>query len=221
MSKLTFRTIPLLAAILLGGVSVVRAQGISVSPYFGLGSARDAVGTDTTDGCPAGQIFDGLICQSGPTMGGLFGEFGVDFMFKKHLGVNGEYALHLSQSPYLPADGLNMRPSFYDINALWQPLSSKRFVPFLEGGVGGAKVNLYFNAANSTIGLTSPPSLPTGISPSYFQLHGAVGMKLYLRGRIFVRPEFGLHYTPRLNNQFAHNLVLEYIISAGYTFGGH
>jgi hypothetical protein len=221
LSKLTLRTILLLSAILLGSATLVRAQGISISPYVGLGSARDPVGTDTADGCTSGQIFDGLICQSGPSVGGLFGELGVDFMFKKHLGVNGEYALHLSQSPYLPSDGLNMRPSFYDINALWQPFSSQRLVPFLEGGVGGAKVNLYFNAANSTIGLTTPPSLPTGMSPTYFQLHAAFGMKFYVRGHLFVRPEFGLHYTPRLNHQFARNLVIEYIISAGYTFGGH
>ncbi|PYU26592.1 MAG: hypothetical protein DMG32_09720 [Acidobacteria bacterium] len=65
LSKLTIRTIPLLSILLLGSVDF-RAQ--SVSAYFGAGTARDRVGTSTAQGCPAGQLFDGLVCEAGPTM---------------------------------------------------------------------------------------------------------------------------------------------------------
>lgn len=218
MSKLTIRTILLLSILLPGSVDFVRAQ--SLSPYFGLGTARDSVGTSTVQGCPTGQLFDGEICEAGPTLGGLFGVFGVDFMFKKHLGVNGEYAFRFSRASYLPSDGLTMRPSFYDINALWQPLSGRRFVPLLEGGLGGARVAISFNQSAST-GLTSAPILPTGTSPSYFQLHGAAGMKIYVRGNLFVKPQFDVHYAFHLTNQFHRNAVLEYTGSVGYTFGAH
>jgi len=218
LPKLTLRTTLLLSILLLGSVDFARAQG--VSPYVGLGSARDRVGTSAAQGCPAGQLFDGVICQAGPTMGGLFAAVGVDFMFKKHLGINGEYSFHYKRASYLPSDGLSMRPSFYDINALWQPFSGRRVVPFLEGGIGGARVQLYFNQAAAT-GLTSAPSLPTGMNPTYLQLHGAFGVKVYLYGRLFARPEFDLRYVPRLTNQFGRHLVVQYGGSVGFTFGAH
>ena len=43
-------------------------------------------------------------------MGGVFGVFGADFMFKQHLGFNGEYSFRFAQAPYLPLGGLNYRP---------------------------------------------------------------------------------------------------------------
>lgn len=216
MSKPTLRTTLLLLVVLSGSVNFLRAQ--NVSPYVGFGTARDSAGTSSAQGCPSGQLFDGNICEAGPTLGGLFGTVGVDFMFRKHLGVNGEYTFRFSRAPYLPSDGLNMRPSFYDINALWQPFSGMRVVPFLEGGLGGARVALSFSPSAAT-GLTTAPSLPTGMNPSYFQLHFAAGAKVYVRGRIFVKPEFDLRYVPRLKNQFGRDTVLQFGGAVGYTFG--
>jgi len=216
LSKPTLRTTLLLFVVLFGSVNFLRAQ--NVSPYVGFGTVRDSVGTSTAQGCPSGQLFDGNICEAGPTLGGLFGTAGVDFMLRKHLGVNGEYTFRFSRAPYLPSDGLNMRPSFYDINALWQPFSGMRFVPFLEGGIGAARVALSFNPSAAT-GLTTAPSLPTGMNPSYFQLHFAVGVKVYVHGRIFVKPEFDLRYLPRLKNQFGRDTVLQFGGAVGYTFG--
>ena len=95
LSKLTIQTILPLSILLLGSVDFVPAQ--SLSPYFGLGTAKDSVGTSILQGCPAGQLFDGLVCEAGPTMGGLFGVGGVDFMFRKHLGINGEYAFRFNR----------------------------------------------------------------------------------------------------------------------------
>lgn len=203
-----------------GSVNFVRAQ--SVSPYVGAGSAKDSAGTtnNSTTVCPTRQIFDGVICQAGPTMGGLFGLFGVDFMFKKHLGINGEYTFHVKRASYLPSDGLTMRPSFYDVNALWQPFSGKRYVPYFEGGFGGARVALNFNQAAAVPGF-SPSSLPTGTNPSYFQLHGAVGLKVYVHGNLFIRGPLDLHYVLHLKNEFGRDLVLQFAGAVGYTFGGH
>ncbi len=112
MSKLTIRTILLLALLVMGSAILVQAQG--VSPYFGLGTALDSAGTTTNQydpnvgeniTCPKGRLFDdfsinGPECENGPTMGGVFGVFGVDFMFKQHLGFNGEYSFRFAQAPY-------------------------------------------------------------------------------------------------------------------------
>ena len=220
MSKLTLRTILLLCIVLSGSVNFVRAQRIS--PYFGFGGEKDRVGTTNTStiACPTGQLFDGLICENGPTMGGLFGEFGVDFMFRKHLGVNAEYAFRFSRINFLPGDSLVMRPSFYDLNAVWQPFASgKRIAPVLTGGFGLAKTSLSSTGTPIT-GVTDLSSFPAGSDSNHFQLHGAAGLRFYLRGNLFFKPELDLHYVRHLTDQFGRNLVVGYMIQVGYTFGG-
>jgi hypothetical protein len=208
---------PLLLLILLwGSVELVRAQGIS--PYFGLGSAHDSAGTSGNQGCPKGQLFDGLICEKAPTMGGLFGTVGVDYLFKPHIGINAEYSAKFSPPNYLPGDSLNMRPIFYDVNFVWKPLGT-RVAPFLEGGLGGAKISLFFTPAPSLTGIKTTSGFSAGSDTSHFQLHGAFGLRVYVRGHLFVRPELHLRYATHLTDEFGRNLVVQYTISAGYTFG--
>jgi hypothetical protein len=219
-SKLSLRVVLPACILLLIAATLAHAQGIGVSPYFGLGSARDSAGTSTAEGCPTGQLFDGIICEAAPTMGGLFAGLGVNVMFGKHLGVDGEYALHIRRVPYLPDDSLDMRPMFYDLNAVWEPFSGKgRFIPFLEGGFGGAKVKLYFTQPTSLTGVSSTSGFSAGSDTSHFQLHGAIGMKVYLHGNLFVKPQFDIHYATHLTDEFGRNLVLQYMVYVGYTFG--
>jgi hypothetical protein len=133
--------------ILLGMLTMANhARGQEFSAYFGLGTATNSAGT--TSGCASKFIFDNFTgnCEAAPTMGGLFGVFGADYMFRTHLGFSGEYAFRFAQASYLPDAGIKARPAFYDVNAIYQPLSPRaRIVPVLEGGVGGAKTSLYFS----------------------------------------------------------------------------
>jgi len=217
--KVTVRITALLALVVLASASSAHAQR-EISPFVGLGSEKDTVGTDNIDVCTSGQLYDNFtgVCESGPTMGGLFGTIGVDYMLKPKIGLEGEYTLHFGANPYLPDEGLKMRPSFYDINGFWQPFG-KRVVPFLEGGLGGARLSLLFNSnsclTGSPCGNFTPPS-----SLNYYQLHFAVGGKIYIHGPIFVKPQFDLHYVFNFQ-QFGRNAVIGYMISAGYTFGRH
>ena len=220
MSKLSLRTILLLPALLLLSVNGAHAQ--RVSAYFGLGSAKDRAGTTSngTNTCPTGQLFDGLICEPGPTIGGLFGTFGVDVRFKRHLGISAEYAFHFKQVPFLPLDSLNMRPAFYDVNVMWMRVAGKRIAPLLEGGAGGARLGLSSTSTTPITGITNLSSFPAGSTPNHAQLHFGAGLKFYVKGNIFVKPQFDLHYVFNLRDQFGRNLVLQYSGSVGYTFGG-
>jgi hypothetical protein len=217
LPKFTLRTILLLALLLLGGVNGAHAQ--RVSGYFGLGSAKDRAGT-TSNTCPTGQLFDGLICEPGPKIGGLFGVFGVDVRFKRHLGINAEYAFHFKQVPFLPLDSLNMRPAFYDVNVMWMRVAGKRIAPLLEGGAGGARLGLRSTSTTPITGITNTSSFPAGSKPNHAQLHFGAGLKIYVRGNIFVKPQFDLHYVFNFKDQFGRNLVPQYTGSVGYTFGG-
>jgi len=120
----------------------------------------------------------------------------------------------------LPNAGVKARPAFYDINAIYQPLSSKaRIVPLVEGGLGGAKTSFYFsqqacvtlNACTTQSGLFA--------SANHFQLHGAVGLKIYVKPNIFIKPQFDLHWVHNLDQDYGRNTVPQYTVSVGYTFG--
>jgi len=219
------RMVPLLILLLLVGVKQVNGQGVSA--YFGVGSATDTAGTganpSTNQPCPSGNLYDDFTgaCEPGPTIGGAFGVFGVDYMFKPHFGVNGEYAFRFAQAPYLPNAGLNMRPGFYDFNAVYEPISGSdaRIVPVLEGGIGGAQLTLYFTQQCSITGINCTSSSPAGFNANHFQVHAAAGVKLYVKGNLFIKPQFDFHYVTNLTQQFGRNWVPQFTVSFGYTFG--
>jgi len=217
--KLAFRTILLLLIMFSGNLEHASAQGLSA--YFGLGSANNPPGT--TAGCPSQQIFDAFnaACEPAPSMGGLFGVFGADFMVKPHLGINGEYSFRFAQADYLPLAGIRYRPTFYDFNAVYQPLSAgKRVVPELQGGIGGAKVSLYFSQTACLVSACQTQSLHFA-SANHFLVHGAAGVKIYFKPNAFIKPQFDLRYVHNLNQQFGRNILPEYTISIGYSFGEH
>jgi Outer membrane protein beta-barrel domain len=223
LSKVTVRMLPL-AVLLLAGASQANAQGVSA--YFGLGSAWNSAATSS--GCPSGQIGDPFSpttpapCVPVSSMGGVFGVFGADFMIKPHLGINGEYSFRFAQADYLTSNSFSppvpvkVRPAFYDFNAVYQPGSGdKRIVPVLEGGIGGAKLSFYATQAAGSAFSSSQFFL----SSNHFQLHGAVGVKLYFKSDIFLKPQFDIHYVPNLTNQYGRNFVPRFTISIGYSFG--
>jgi hypothetical protein len=218
--KATTRMIPLLILLLFAAANQASAQGVSA--YFGVGSATDSA--TTSPGCSPQFILDEVTgnCETAHTMGGAFGVFGADFMIKPHFGINGEYSARFAQATYLPDAGLNARPSFYDFNAVFQPTSGdSRIVPVLEGGIGGAKLSLYFNQqACATFSICTNSSQVVATA-NHFQLHGAVGVKLYVNSGLFIKPQFDIRWIDHFNQQYGRNVVPEYTISVGYTFGRH
>lgn len=223
MSKFTIRTIPILVLFLLAGVKQASAQGVSA--YFGVGSATDGAGTSS--GCPSKQLIDNFetllggiaACEPAPNIGGVFGVFGADFMITPHLGINGEYSFRFAQAPFFPLVGLNVRPEFYDFNAVYEPVTGERkIVPVLEGGIGGTRLSLYLAQSGCSNSICLNPSQAAATS-NHFQVHGAVGVKIYVRSDLFIKPQIDLHFSPNLNQQYSSDFVPQYTISIGYTFG--
>lgn len=219
MSKHIVRVLPLFLLLFVAGVHTANAQQFSA--YFGAGTASD--GATTSAGCPTRQLDDPFnpsgpptSCVPAPTMGGAFGVFGAEFMLNPHLGVNGEYSFRFAQASFLPSEGLNVRPAFYDFNAVYQPVSGdSRIVPVLEGGIGGAKLSFYSSQQIGSL-LNQSQFL---FSTNHFQVHGGVGVKLYFKPNAFIKPQVDFHYVPNLNEQYSNNFVPQYTISIGYTFG--
>jgi hypothetical protein len=186
------------------------AQIPQTNVYFGLGTA-----TDTSNGQSL-DLFGTGVPVNAPKLTGLFATVGGGVMLTDHFGAGAEINWRAGQGNY---SGVNYRPIFYDFNGIWQPVKTKRVVPEIQAGIGGVAVHF---SANSTScdALTGCQNVNLGSeSSSHFQIHGAAAVRLYVTPRLFIRPAVDLHY---VNNffQFGRNLVPEYSVGLGYSFGG-
>jgi hypothetical protein len=207
MSKLTLRIVPFMLLLLSAGATLTHAQGASV--YFGVGGANDSSNNQQVDG--SGDI--------GPSLTGVFITIGGDVMPRADLGFGAEYSFHATQTNYAPSVAVNARPIFYDFNVIYHPpTASKRIVPELQGGLGGADVKFY-ETQSGCEALNVCQTINQYISSSdHFQVHGALGVRIYVTPNLFVRPQFDIHW---VNNyqEYGSDWVPQYGVSVGYTFG--
>ena len=174
----------------------------------GVGTARDSSTGQGIDTFGTGMPINT------PTLNGTFVTLGADLMVKPKIGVGGEVSFRATQGPY---SGLNYRPLFYDFNAIYQPIgTSGKIVPELQGGLGGVDLKFYLpqSACDQFGGCSSSNTYLE--SSHHFQLHMGGGVRFYVKGGIFVRPQVDVHW---VNNffQFGSNWVPEYKYAAvGY-----
>ena len=210
------------AALFLFGASFVNAQ-TSFDVNLGFGSAWDSANGGGIDNAASLNAFGSCTvgsgdanCQSLPRLNGFFLGFGGDLMLYKHLGVGFEASLQPSKEGYGPLDS---RQTFYDVNAIYAPVTSKRASLLLEGGVGGARTSFSLTQSGCVgTAVCSTSTEPVGAA-NHFQVHVGVGVQIFLTEHIFLKPEFDLHYVPGLTNQFGSNAVPEGMLWLGYNFG--
>jgi hypothetical protein len=155
-------------------------------------------------------------CQALPAMSGFFLGFGGDVMFKQKLGVGIEYSIQPAKQSYGPLDD---RQSFYDFNAVYRPIQTKRAALNLEAGIGGARTSFSITQSGcvGTAVCTSQTS-PVGTA-SHFQEHFGVGVQIFMTEHLFIRPQFDIHYANGLTDQFGRNLVPQAMVWVGYNLG--
>jgi len=189
---------------------LVMAQVPQTNVYFGLGTATDGSNGQAIDPLGTGTLLNT------PKMTGLFATVGGSLMLTNHFGAGAQFSWRPSTGDYA---GVSYRPSFYDFNAIWQPVKTKRVVPELQAGIGGARLG--FSATGQSCDpLVGCSNVNLGSeSSSHFQTHLAAAARLYITPRIFVRPAIDAHH---VNNffQFGSNWVPEYTLGVGYSFGG-
>ena len=195
---------------LLAGASIMTAQTPQANFYFGVGAA-----TNSSSNTPIDVFGTGNFINT-PKMTGTFLDAGGSFMLTPHFGAGANLSGRASQGYYA---GINYRPFFYDVNGIWQPIKSKRFVPEVQAGIGGVRVGF---SANQTAcdALVGCQTFNAGSENSdHFQAHFGVAARLYATPHIFVRPAVDAHW---VNNffQFGSNWVPEYSVGVGYSFGG-
>ncbi len=204
----TIHSISLTAFLFAVSAGLASAQGIDA--YFGMGTAQASAATLASNTFGDGTIYGGT------RMGGAFGTYGGDFIFSKHFGVGAESSFRFSQGGYA---GLKYRPVFYDFNGIWLPMGSdRRFVPEVQAGLGGVNLSFYYPQAycDQFVGCSNSNQFLE--SSHHFQLHFGAGVRAYIRGGLYVRPQIDIHW---VNNfyQFGSGLVPEYGAVIGYSFG--
>jgi hypothetical protein len=194
----------------------------------GFGAAQDkslgSVDINTLNPCTSASA---ATCATTPDLKGFMLGFGGNLMLWKHLGIGGEVKVEPARQDYLVfqqqaagqfGDVLQSRVTFFDINGIYQPVSTKRAALQLVGGLGAANVKFYEHLSSSSSVLGNSNQTQFFGSSNHFQLHGGLGVQIYLTDHVFIRPQFDVHFV-RNFSQYGRNLVTSEMLWLGYSFG--
>ena len=218
--KRIFRHVPLLA--LAFAPICVHAQ-TSVEASVGFGTAFDSASGAGIENVSSANAFgacniasnDGF-CQATPSLGGLFMNLSGDIMLTKRFGAGAGISFRPTKADYGP---LQYRQTFIDFNGIYAPITRKRWGVQLLGGIGSARTSFSYSQS-SCVGTAVCTSQSQAVgSTNHFQVHGGVGVEIFLNEHIFVRPQFDLHYVPNFTQQFGSNAAPMTMISVGYSSG--
>jgi hypothetical protein len=204
---------------------------------IGFGAIQDKAATQGTDNttlnnCTLGSGTNpvtGEACVATPSLSGFMLGFGGNLMLWKHFGVGAEVSIQPGKQNYLAlpvfagtgltSDEIQSRVTFYDFNGIVQPVKSKKAALDISGGIGGANIKFYENQSASTALLGTQSQSQFAGSSNHFQVHGGVGVQIYLTDHFFIRPQFDIHYVPNLT-QWGNKVVTQEMVWVGYSFGG-
>ena len=142
--------------------------------------------------------------------GGLYPSFSVDFLLHHNLGVSGEISwrggrdLYLGYEPY--------RPIFYDFNGIWAPRFNKKVGAELSAGIGAESIQFYSGTYQCNF-----VTCTDYVSSNHFLGHFGGGIKIYVHGNFFVRPEANF-YLIHNNQEFSAGYGTRVGASLGYSF---
>jgi opacity protein-like surface antigen len=142
--------------------------------------------------------------------GGLYPSFSLDFLIRHRLGVEGEISWRGSQNLYGGYEPF--RPIFYNINGIWSPKLGDKVGAELLAGIGATSVRFYTGTYNCNfVSCTDYNSI------NHFMGVLGAGLKYYVHGHIFVRPEVRL-YLIHNDFEFSSGRAVRAGASIGYSF---
>jgi hypothetical protein len=228
------RYVPLLLA---GAFAVPYASAQSTFDLnIGFGALQDSASSTGVDINPATGIFfsctsaTDATCVKTKSLSTFEMGFGGSLILWKHFGVGADvsfqpgkqdYAVFQQQvvSQQIPGFALQSRMTLYDFDGIFQPVKTKKAGLQIRGGVGGANLRFYENQSQTDVLAGSSNFSQYFESANHFQVHGGLGVQIYLTDHLFVRPEFDVHYVTNLN-QFGRNVITQETVWLGYSFGG-
>jgi len=212
--------------LLLFSIHFANAQS-SFDLNVGFGAAQDKslgpVDINTLNACPAGDTN----CGSTASLNNFMLGFGANLVLWSHFGLGGDVTVQPAKQNYLVfqqasagqvGDILQSRVTFYEFNGIFQPVSSKKALLQIVGGIGGANVKFYEQLSSSSSVLGNAQQTQYAGSANHFQVHAGVGVQIYVTDHVFIRPQFDIHYVPNFS-QFGRNIVTQEMVWIGYSLG--
>lgn len=188
-----------LCILVIAGLAMASAHGQQMDAAFGVSGLKAPSASSTSTSAPLSLN------------GGAYLSFSGDYLFYKgSFGAGGEVAWRASQALY--QNFYPYRPIFYDFNGVFAPRLSKSVSAELLAGIGGEDTRFYNPAGGCGFGCTN------FVSSNHFMGHFGAGLRLYVHGGLFVRPEAHL-YLIHNNEEFSSGHAARYGVSLGYSFG--
>jgi len=149
-----------------------------------------------------------------PERGGLFMNLGADVIFHRRMGFGFDAAWRASQGDY-GGLGVPYRPILFDFNGVYQPRISKKAGADFMGGIGWQSTRFYgYQPTSNCVYFGACYQ-----SSNHFLVDLGAGLRYYVWGHVFVRPE--VRYYKIFNNtaDFTSGNVFRVGASIGYTIG--
>lgn len=169
-------------------------------------------------------------CQATSKLSAFMLGFTGDVMVKDKFGVGFNYSITPARQTYAPLNGatsalaqntefpIDARQGFYDFNAVYRPISTKRAALNLEGGIGGSRTSLSVTQTGCVGAACTSQTSPVG-TVNHFQVHVGVGAQIYVTEHFFVRPQLDLHFASGLTDTWGRNFTPAAMVWVGYNLG--
>jgi hypothetical protein len=149
-----------------------------------------------------------------PEKGGLYQSISGDVIFHKRVGFNFEASWRSSQGNYAGL-GVPYRPILFGFNGEVQPRLSKKIGADLIGGIGWQSTRFYgFQPTSNCINFGACYQ-----SSNHFLVDVGGGIRYYVWGHVFFRPEAHFYHIVNNTADFSSNNVARVGASIGYTIG--
>jgi hypothetical protein len=207
--------------VLFCGIQCASAQS-AFDLNVGVGAVQDKASSSQVDQslnpCTVGDLYGP--CVSTPALSGVTIGFGGDLMLWKKFGIGAEAAFQPAKQTFVNLNAslsVQSRMTLFDVNGIFEPVNTKKVAVKLEGGIGGANLKFYESGSSSSV-LGNQNSSQYLSSTNHFQVHGGLGVQIYLTDHVFIRPQFDVHYVRNLT-QFGSNVVTSETVWLGYDWG--
>ena len=208
----------------------------SLDVNLGVGGAQDKAGTTGFDGlyltdCSATTA----TCVKTKPLSTIMVGVGGNLMLSKKFGLGVNANFQPGKQTYAevpsvnfvagglletqPAYNLQSQVAFYQADATYVPIGTKKYALRVMAGAGAATVKFSQTESNANTTLGSFTSSSYFHGDNYAQAHIGIGAQVYVSGNLFIRPEFDVHYVKNFTNQFGSNTPKSVTIWLGYSFG--
>ncbi len=152
----------------------------------------------------------------GPEKGGLYNTISGDVIFHNRIGFNFEANWRTKQALDYANGGQYYRPILFDFNGVYQPRITKKVGADLMAGIGWQSTRFYQYTATFSCQYYNS----CYVSNNHFLVHFGGGIRYYVWGNFFLRPEAHFYHIVNNSDVFTNGNVVRVGASIGYTIGG-